>query len=110
LENRASHIENLGKIANQLSTEAEKLEKSSFIAMENAALASSAEEGRIISSYREKWLHKKSELFDLFSKKSREDSLKLSASADEVFNDLSTHMDDIVDAAMKSVSCSFKRD
>ncbi|MDR3155704.1 MAG: hypothetical protein LBT90_01195 [Holosporaceae bacterium] len=110
LENRTSHIENLENTANQLKLEAEKLEKNSSIAFENAALESAAEEKELISSFREKWLLKKGMLFDLFAKKSREDSLKLSVSADEVFNDLSNHMDDIMDAAMEGISCSLKKD
>jgi F-type H+-transporting ATPase subunit b len=109
-ENRISHIDSLVNTATQLKIEAKKLENESFIALENAEIDSSSAESKLLTSFREQSIKEKNMLFEMFSRKSIKESMKLSESVDRVFNEISGNIDNIMDAAMKSVSCSIKDD
>jgi len=105
-ENRVAHIDSLVDTANQLKSEAKKLENEAFIALENAEIDSSAIEQKLLASFREHSIKEKSMLFKTFSKRSKKESVVLSESINNVFNEISENIDNILDAAMKSVSCS----
>jgi F0F1-type ATP synthase membrane subunit b/b' len=109
LENRSSHIDELLEDAEQLKAEADKLEKKSFVILENAELESIAAEKELMASFREKGINEKKTLFSLFSKQSKEDAKRLSKSADDAFQSLSDNIDDMVNVAMNSISCSLKK-
>jgi F0F1-type ATP synthase membrane subunit b/b' len=106
LENRAAYISDLVKRANKLMVEADKVEKKSIVALENAELESSAAEIKLMSDFREKSIRTKKSLYTFFSERSKKEAEILSQSADEVFSDISRNIDDILEVAMNRVSVS----
>ncbi|MDR2157969.1 MAG: hypothetical protein LBO02_01475 [Holosporaceae bacterium] len=108
LLDRELHVENLLKAANKLKNEADKLEKDSIIALENAKIDSNAAESKVISAFREQSLREKDTLYELFSEKSKIESESLMKSSEDAFQSVSANMDEIVDEALAGVSCSMR--
>lgn len=107
--NRMSHVDSLIDTANQLKSEARKLENDSFIALENAEIDSDAAESKLLASFREQSIKEKNMLFEMFSRKSKKESMVLSESVNNVFHEISASIDTIIDVAMNSVSCSITK-
>jgi F0F1-type ATP synthase membrane subunit b/b' len=106
LENRVSHIDNLVQDAQKLESEATALEHDSFIALENAEMDSAAAEAKLMAAFREQSIEEKDVLYSKFSRKSKTESDALSKSVAASFLKVSEDLEVILDAAMKSISCS----
>ena len=106
LRNRSAHIDELLSAARQLSSEAEKLEKTAAANLENAEMESVAAEAELMTKFRERSVKEKEELYELYSDKSKQESASISKSAHETFREISEHMDEILDSAVKSISAS----
>ncbi|MDR2681884.1 MAG: hypothetical protein LBB29_02465 [Holosporaceae bacterium] len=107
LGNRMQHVDNLLKTATKLKSEAEKLQKESSNALENALLESYTAESELMSSFREKSIREKSNLHEMFSKRSKLASATLTESAEKAFQEVATHIDEsLLDAALRGISCS----
>jgi F0F1-type ATP synthase membrane subunit b/b' len=106
---RSFHIENVLKSAQRLKSEADRIEKDAAAALENAQIDIAEIESKIVSDLREQSLREKNKLYDLFSKKSKEESDSLIKSSDEVFASVAGEMGEIIDTAMQCISCSVRK-
>ncbi|MDR1560986.1 MAG: hypothetical protein LBS23_01375 [Holosporaceae bacterium] len=101
INKRVALIDDLLKRANQLSFEANKLEKDSIVALENAQIESKTAETQLISDLREQNIKEKKLLYDSFAEKSVKEVKIISLSAQKALSDvLKNNIDDILNTAM----------
>ncbi|MDR1334634.1 MAG: hypothetical protein LBJ71_05440 [Holosporaceae bacterium] len=111
LSDRDFHVESIKKTAHQLKGEADRIEKSAAIELENAQMIISKDELEIVSNFREQSLGEKEKLCILLSENSKKESEALEQSSEKVFTTvINNNMDELIDAAMLSVSCSMKKE
>jgi F-type H+-transporting ATPase subunit b len=106
LQNRSDYIKNFETVSAELQNEADKLDNESFVELENAEIEATATESKLMSDFRKQNLARKNQLFEKFSKESQKESAALTASADEVFQELSSNMDVFLNTSMNRISCS----
>lgn len=109
LENRVVYIDDLLKRAQSLKEESEKLKNDSFIALENAQIDTEAAERKLIAAIREQNIKEKEQIYEMFAEKSRLEARELLKTSDKVLEEVSQDLENIVSAAMKSISCSTER-
>ena len=109
LENRAQHVGSLVKKAKNLNSDAQKIEKNAFDALERAEVDSAEIESNLIASFREQSMKEKDALYKVFAKESRSKSELLAETSEKCFNEVAGDIDDIVQAAMLKINDSTKR-
>jgi F0F1-type ATP synthase membrane subunit b/b' len=106
---RNFYTDGVQKMASQLKDEADKIERESAATLENAQIEIAGVESGIISDLRERSQKEKEKLHKLFSEKSKKESDLLAQASEKIFSDVSDNLDETVDAAMRSISCSVRR-
>ena len=109
LENRAQHVGSLVKKAENLNSDAQKIEKNAFDALERVEVDYAEIESNLIASFREQSMKEKEALYKVFAKESRAKSELLAETSEKCFNEVSGDIDDIVQAAMLKINDSTKR-
>ena len=84
LENREQHVGSLVKKAEKLNSDAQKIEKNAFDALERVEVDSAATESKLIASFREQSIKEKDALYKLFAKESRSKSELLAEASEKV--------------------------
>ena len=109
LENREQHVGSLVKKAEKLNSDAQKIEKNAFDALERVEVDSAATESKLIASFREQSIKEKDALYKLFAEESRSKSELLAEAYEKCFNDVVNDIEDIVQAAMLKINNSPNR-
>jgi F0F1-type ATP synthase membrane subunit b/b' len=109
LRDRDFHVKRMLQTACRSKSEADKVEKDALVVLENAQIDTAAAESELIVALREQSLREKNSLYSLFSKKSKKESDLLIKSSEEAFADINAQMNEMVKAAMKSISCSARK-
>lgn len=109
LENREQHVGSLVKKAEKLNSDAQKIEKNAFDALERVEVDSAATESKLIASFREQSIKEKDALYKLFAEESRSKSELLAEASEKCFNDVVNDIEDIVQAAMLKINNSPNR-
>jgi len=104
MKSRATHVESILKAASLLKDEAEKLESSSRIALENAQIEASAKENKLMADFREKTISQRNAFYERMTRESAEKSVALAKAANEAFSAISQSSDEIVNRAIKVLS------
>jgi F0F1-type ATP synthase membrane subunit b/b' len=107
--NRSFYMDGVQKTTSRLKDEADKIERESAATLENAKIEIAGVESGIISDLREHSQREKEKLHRLFSNKSKIESDLLVQASERIFSDVSDNLDETVDAAMRSISCSVRR-
>jgi len=104
MKSRATHVESILRAASLLKDEAEKLESSSRIALENAQIEASTKENKLMADFREKTIMQRDAFFERMTRESAEKSEALSKAADDAFFAISQSSDEIVERAVRVLS------
>jgi F0F1-type ATP synthase membrane subunit b/b' len=102
VEKRKFYINKLLNKAEKFKKEADKIKGKADAALENVQLDFCAAESKLTADFREKNLKEKASLYDLFSRKSKEESKKLEKSSTNTLLTISQDMDELIDLALQA--------